>query len=156
MPVPKLHLAINHLIFLTKDERYALADGTNVETVGVTVPVWFWSGNTTEPAKEIFCKYLLVNEDTKETVDLWEKGGYRINTPQQDQMIKLPAKIREVANYKSIGSAKSLLNLKDGGSEWLQYKVFRKMRAEGMSQPIRVVHTIEIKPIERLLGSLST
>jgi hypothetical protein len=155
MPVPKLHLAINHLIFLTKDERYALFNGTNIETVGVTIPVWFWLGNTTEPAKEIFCKYLITNQPTSDTIDLWD-GGYKINTPQQDKMDEIPPKIKEVVAHKSVGSAKNLLDIKDGGSQWLQYKVFKKFKAVGVTHPIRVVHTIEMKPMENLTTTLST
>lgn len=149
MSVPKLHLAVNHLIFLTKDERYNVFNGEKIETVGVAIPVWFWSGNTTEPANEVFCKYLITNEPTNETISM-RKDGFEINTPQLEKMEKITPK-----NKTAIGNAKKLLDAKDGGSEWLEYKVFNKIKALGFDHPINVVHTIEIKSIDKLIASLS-
>ena len=54
-------LATSHNIYLTHEDRYALVKGQTVESVGVSVPVWFIKGTTSEPAVEVFCKYVLTN-----------------------------------------------------------------------------------------------
>jgi len=94
MPSPskpqKLVLFINHNIFLTKEERYSLVNGTRVETTGVSSPVWmeFSNGKTTEPCEEVFCKYRIDNDDQrKPTVRGLRNSdgignGYWINLPQ--------------------------------------------------------------------------
>ena len=50
-------LTVSHYIYLSREQRYELNDGKDIEIVGICVPVWFQKGNTSEPAQEIFCKY---------------------------------------------------------------------------------------------------
>jgi len=147
----KLHLAVSHLIFLTKEQRYKLHEGETVDTTGVSVPVWFWGGNTSEPAMEVFCKYHITNQKTDNTICLMN-GGYEINIPQEDTP-RVP--VEEEGTSKGTITSKNLLGIKDGGSEWLEYKVFKKLRAQGVDQIINMVHSIEMKSWERLTTTLS-
>lgn len=58
----KVLLTIAHNIFLTKEERYLLKSPlTEVETVGICLPVWASGSFTSEPAEEVYCKYKLRN-----------------------------------------------------------------------------------------------
>src|SRR5262252_8141079 len=77
-------ITVLHNIFLTRDERYKLASGEDVETVGVSVPVWFHRGKTTEPAVEVFCKYKLTNAPVQTPITSID-GGYLVNVPQADE-----------------------------------------------------------------------
>ena len=63
-------LTISHYIYLTKEQRYALHERQPIEAIGISVPVWFNKGNTSEPAKEIFCKYQIANESVNKIVYL--------------------------------------------------------------------------------------
>ena len=57
-----LSIAIHHNIWLTRDQRYAIHDGAEIVVVGVSIPVWVHNNKvTSEPAKEVFCKYYLKN-----------------------------------------------------------------------------------------------
>ena len=76
-----LTIAISHNIFLTYDELVNLSVGQPVETVGISLPVWFFRGNTSEPAREVFCEYKLTNTKDDYPVTILAKG-YRINLPQ--------------------------------------------------------------------------
>ena len=54
-------LTVAHNIFLTQEERYALIETGNVQTIGISVPVWLKrTGRTDEPAEEVFCEYEII------------------------------------------------------------------------------------------------
>jgi hypothetical protein len=61
---------------------FTSANKEKIEVIGASVPVWFYRGNTSEPAKEIFSKYILTNLETNEAI-LRTKEGYQINLPQK-------------------------------------------------------------------------
>lgn len=124
-------LAISHYIYLTKDQRYDLHNGKEIEVIGISVPVWFKKGTTSEPAKEIFCKYTLTNTKELLPIDIKE-DGYKINLP----------------NTIDINS-ESLLDLKDKGAEYLDFKQQDKMGSNN------VIHFVEIKTVDLLLETLS-
>jgi hypothetical protein len=59
-----LTLTVSHNIFLTKKQRYELSVvESTLEVIGISFPVWFYKGKTSEPAKEVFCKYILSIND---------------------------------------------------------------------------------------------
>lgn len=86
----KLVLFVNHNIFLTRDQRYAIVNRERVETTGVSVPVWmeYNTGKTTEPAEEVFCRYRLDNDESRKPSVRGLRSsdghgtGYWINLPQ--------------------------------------------------------------------------
>jgi hypothetical protein len=62
MTAPIAFLTIAHNLFLTKEERYMMKNPlSEVETVGICLPVWVNGPVTSEPAEEVFCKYKLRN-----------------------------------------------------------------------------------------------
>jgi hypothetical protein len=128
-------LTVSHYIYLTQEERYQLFDGTSVETIGISIPVWFRSGSTSEPAKEVFCRYYLSNTQDECSVS-FIKEGYKIN-------------------LKSIGGfnqARKLLDVKDKGCEDLIFKNNSKIDID--QKIFNVIHCVEIKPIELLLETM--
>lgn len=95
------NLFIAHSIFLTREERYALADGKKtIETVGISVPTW---SDKSEISKEVLCRYLVTNEIESESVVESMPDGYKIY-------------------IKDISKCQKLKDIKDEGSEWLSLK----------------------------------
>lgn len=135
-----LTLTISHNIFLSKEQRYALSEpGLVVEVVGVSVPVWFFSGKTSEPAKEVFSLYKLVISDDNKAISK-HKHGYFINLPRSLQTISIPI-------------AQILKDYEDGGRGTLQYKEYSTSKSNG--RKFNVVHTIEIYDDKDLLDSIT-
>lgn len=156
-------LTITHKIHLTKEQRYALHKGEDVSVIGVSLPVWLLGTKTTEPAKELFCKYVIKNT-RKETPIRIIEGGYEITIPAKDldntEVIsneawrEMSEKDKE-AFYARKGvqaSSLNLLDFKDGGSECLIYREQSKIVHRGAS--LNVVHFIDIEDIQQLLGSI--
>lgn len=132
---PKI-LSISHYIYLTREQRYAVFSEEQVETVGVSVPVWFKGGNTSEPAKEVFCRYIISNDRSVNGVELFDEG-YLINLKVFDPDVRL----------------QSLLDFKDRGHEEIVSKGYAKLVNDG--KLLKAFHCIEIKPVELLLATLS-
>ncbi len=161
-----LALAISHNIFLTKDERYALASGETVEAVGVSVPVWFFKGNTSEPATEVFCKYTLTNLAEDYPVTSLARG-YKFNVPQVPPGYKIPNRPppedwAAMSNAERDGWLKThvvplcsrdLLDAADGGVGYLRFKRYNKIKENG--RRLNQIHIIDISPAATLESSLS-
>jgi hypothetical protein len=161
-----IRLTIQHNIVLTRDQRYALHEGIELVVVGVSVPVWFKENITSEPGKEIFCRYYLKNPKKDVPIQIM-KNGYEItlpNRPGQHLSIsdedwrhlsyKEPDKLR--AMYQSLDtevSSKNLLDLKDGGSSSLSYREHNKTHKE--DETLNVMHFVHIGSMESLTESIS-
>jgi len=131
-----LTLTISHNIFLTREERYKVTNGEQIEVLGISIPVWFLRGNTSEPAREIFCKYIITNDD-KNTPIFATSSGFQLNLP----------KVIDNQNTEKI-----LLDIKDGGAECLFYREFDKV-----SKPIiyDIIHYVQIMPQDMMLKTLT-
>ena len=145
----KYILTVSHNIFLTEEQRCSLADGKTVDAVGVSVPVWvckddsLGKGYTSEPATEVFCRYVLTNKPYKTPLHKIE-GGYQINMPQLPEDYQPPKKLsndkwrqmtdeEQKARYeknKKPPTAKNLLNVRDGGSEYLRFEEYNMEKTE--------------------------
>lgn len=135
-----LTLTVSHNIFLSKEQRYALSEpGYIVEVVGVSVPVWFLSGRTSEPAKEVFSLYRLIISDDNKAISK-HSNGYLINLPRSLQTISIPV-------------SQILKDPEDGGRGTLQYKEYSSSRSKG--RKFNVIHTIEIYDESELIKSLT-
>lgn len=146
-------LTISHYIYLRREERYKLHNGESLEITGISVPVWFHRGNTSEPAKEIFCKYKLTNEPTNKIIVSTEEG-YQINLPQKLELggENVPKEVQDVVSVK-LGTSERLLDTKDGGSELLEFRQYNKIKKD--IQEFNVVHFVEIKPYELLRDTMN-
>jgi hypothetical protein len=76
----KLSLTISHHLFLSQKKRYSLHNKKHIKIIGSNIPIWYYKGETSEPAEEIFCQYLLTNEGNKKFI-LSDLEGYTINLP---------------------------------------------------------------------------
>ena len=146
-------LTVSHYLYLTKEERYAVNDVVDIETVGVCIPVWFLKGNTSEPAQEYFCKYRLKNPRTGANVKQSEEG-FEIYLPsmisKEDESINLQTKR---IMQKKIGTSECLLDPKDGGFGHSEFRILQKLQLNDNLH--HLVHFFEIKPIEILIDTIS-
>lgn len=134
-----LTLNVSHNIFLTKKQRYDLCKtDTLVETTGVSVPVWFFRGRTSEPAKEVFCKYILSINDNKNAIKKFAEG-YIVNLPKKLDQISTP--MHELLKDEI-----------DFGKEMVQYKEYSVSKIKKIKY--QVIHVVEIYDESVLLNSI--
>ena len=160
-----LNLTIQHVIPLTRKQRYALHEGINLIVIGVSVPVWYMNKATSEPAKEVFCKYSISN--TKEDTPITAKDdGYEMVLPYRpgkklgltneqwrELNMKNPDKLeRMYAECVQEVSSVNLLDLEDGGSAFLNYREHSEVRHEG--KKLHIVHFVQICDVDRLSENL--
>jgi len=161
-----LNLAIQHIIHLTRSQRYAIHEGINLVVTGVSIPVWYMGQATSEPAREVFCQYTLSNTK-QETPIVIRPNGYDVVLPfrrgksldlsdedYRELMIKNPNKLEHL--YQQCVpevSSKNLLDLKDGGASHLSYREHSELMHEG--KKLQLVHFMQIYDIDRLTDTLS-
>jgi hypothetical protein len=162
-----LSLTIQHNVHLTKQQRYDLHAGKNVETIGYSVPVWYLNKTTSEPGKEFFCRYVLKNPKEELPIRILE-DGYEITIPYRegskldlsDEEWRIlnetnPMKLQEM--YRDLipeVSSQRLLDLKDGGNGGtLVYREQNKVSRN--DETLNVMHYVCIEPIESLISSLA-
>lgn len=158
-----LTLVISHNIALSKEQRYKLHNRETIDTVGVSVPVWFEKGNTSEPAQEVFVAYKLTNS-TEDFAIKMTKDGYEINIPQpnpelESQLQSVNANVLEALGVqKEIPTSKNLLDVGDGGSAYIQFRQFAKsglvIDGKKTKKTLSIVHSVEIRTNEELKQTL--
>ena len=160
-----LNLTIQHMIHLTRDQRYAVHEGIELVVPGVSIPIWFMEKATSEPAKEVFCHYYFKNPKEDIPVQIKEDGfeiclpfrpGKELGlTDEQWRELNLrnPEKLELMyKNTPSEVSSKNLLDLKDGGSGHLMYREHNKLKQN--NKLLNVMHFIQIGDMQALLDSL--
>ena len=155
-----IHLMISHLIFLTREERYALIDRETIEVIGVNVPTWIANRDDSNAAQEIFCRYVLTNHDKDNIRVLVSSEGYHVNLPQQldeerpeltnEQWRLMTPEQRDrwYAKHRPIPTAENLRDISDNGS------VYLKFRYISLTAELKTIHNFEIKTREDLVNSL--
>ncbi len=143
----------SHYLYMTKQQRYDLHSGKEVQMNGVLIPVWFEKGNTSEPAKEVFCEYTLRNTRKKSGVE-FNKKGFVIDMPYFE-IAGGENTDREIlrAAQQRIGTSELLLDLDDGGLEHCEFRYFHKKTIAGKKH--NVIHFVEIKPLDVLDDTMS-
>jgi hypothetical protein len=155
-----LVLSIMHNIFLSKEEIEKLLVEKEIETIGVSIPVWYYKRSTSEPAEEVFCKYKLKITDKKESVSVL-KNGYVINLQiiPEDYVEKiLTAKEMETMTNEEVNEwqtknpriADISKLLKDDGRT--NFRQFAKKKQNG--HPTNLVHVVEFNQINTLIKSM--
>ena len=160
-----IRLTVQHNIHLTKDQRYALHEGIELVVVGLSTPIWCQDNLTSEPGKELFCRYYLKNPKKDSPVQILE-NGYEITLPyRQGQKLSIsdaewrrltmeePKKL--AAMYNSLVnevSSKNLLDIKDGGSKKLIYREHNKIKKK--DSMMNIMHFINIGTVESLTESI--
>lgn len=153
-----LALTIHHNIRLTHDERYKLHDGEDIEVVGVSVPVWFLNKATSEPAKELFCKYYLKNPKQEMPIRILE-DGYEITLPNRpaktprtitnEQWRNLTLEQRDEYYDRCVPevSSRNLLDLPEGNGS-LTYREQNQIKQNG--EMMSIMHYVCIASIEKM------
>ena len=131
-------------MFLDRQQRYDLVGGKELEIVGVSVPVWYYQGQTSEPGNEVFVKYKLRPTDHKIFVKHNDEG-YEIYLPHKS--------FNPEDNRTNPFTLKNLLDQKDGGIEWIAFRQFGK--AKKNNRTVNIIHFVEIKTTEELKASIS-
>jgi hypothetical protein len=155
-------LSVPHSLFLTEKQRYDLHQGKTIKVIGVSMPVWFHKGSTSEPAEEVFCKYTLYNKkDSNAYVQKTKNNTYIINLPQipddhiepelSDATWRLMTEDQRSEWYKAHPvplSSKKLLNMSDGGCQSFNFQI------QHDTKETSIIHFVLIKRIEELNESL--
>lgn len=156
-------LSISHFLYLEENERLDLIDGKEIEVLGINVPVWFYKGNTSEPAEEIFCLYNLTNNLEDYPVSKTLKG-YKINIPQdllsEFDYNNILNTIDEVWHRNTLENKLSIIKKyknkvftnKEEGLKKLFFKRF--IKNINRDKVINTIHTVDIIPINVLKESL--
>lgn len=162
-----LSLTIHHNIHLTREQRYSLHEGQDVETVGFSVPVWFKNKTTSEPAKEVFCMYYLKNPKKDTPMQILENGyeiaipfreGTKLNISDEEwrKLNRENPDVLDALYSQQIQEVSSLnlLDIKDGGNGGsMTYREHNKIKRG--EQFLNIMHFICIETMETLLSSLS-
>lgn len=138
-----LTLTVSHNIFLTTQQRYDLAEGVEQVVIGVSVPVWYFDGKTSEPANEVFCKYIIKISDAITDIK-YEDDAYVIRVAKNFS--------NEETKERSPVIVKNILDIKDGGSEWLAFRQLSKTKKN--KRLINMANFVEIKDMNVLLETL--
>jgi hypothetical protein len=159
-----LTLVTSHNIALSKEQRYKLHAGESVTAIGISIPVWFQKGNTSEPAQEVFATYKISNDS----------GDFQIKTNDQGYEINLPQPNPEMQKYlenidqdildtlgiqREMPTSKKLLDFEDGGNAGMYFRQFAKSNlvidGEKTKIPLSIIHSVEIHSLDDLLDTLS-
>jgi hypothetical protein len=158
-----LILVISHNIYLKKEEVDLILNDNDIdiEITGVCVPIWHCLGDSSEPAREVFCKYYLNNKKENDPIEKL-KNGFRINLPQLPEDYKESKPLtdsewkslseKELSEWYEINkappNAKYLEN--DGHLCYMQYDKFMYKK-----QLTNIIHNVNIKPYKELINSLT-
>lgn len=164
-----LNLTIQHFIHLTRPQRYALHEGIQLVVVGVSVPVWFMQKNTSEPAREVFCKYYLSNGREDRPIRILD-DGYDICLPYRKGKKLLNDKGKPLSNeeWRELNftnpdkldalyhrhvtevSSAQLLDPPDG-IKYMAYREHDKVKYE--ESELVIVHYVNLLDVEQLTES---
>jgi hypothetical protein len=152
-------LTISHSIYLTSEQVYSLYEGGEIRVIGVNIPIWIIENKTTEPAKEVFAKYTISNQNKGISIK-YNEEGYEITLPKH-HIPKGHLILKEVYNSLSEENQikyqeprlciENLLDIPDG-SGWLAFRQFNNIKVEDKLADL--VHYVEIKKMNDLLESL--
>jgi hypothetical protein len=146
-------LSVSHYIYLNKSQRYDLHNGKEISVIGISVPVWFDKGNTTEPAQEYFCKYKLINDKSDAGVKQIDEGFSLVMPYFEIVDEKNTTEEMKKIVQRKLGTTESLLDVSDGGIEISEFKVYQKLQIE--NELYHLIHFVEIKAIDILLDTIS-
>jgi hypothetical protein len=139
-----LTLTVSHNLYLSKEQRYDLLEGKEVEVVGASIPVWCYNGETSEPANEVFCKYKLIPSECKTNLIYKDDLSYEMELARNYN--------NEKDEKTSPIVIKSLADFKNGGSAWFAFRQYSKTKKHNKN--VNIVHFVEIKDLNELLETI--
>ena len=161
-----MNLAIQHNIWLNREQRYKIHECVDIATTGVSIPVWVDQDKiTSEPAKEIFCNYYLKNPKKELPIKI-VKDGYEINIPYEegtlpeisnDEWRDLNYNHPEKFEYmykkcKKSVTSENLLDICDGGATCLKFREHNKLKIG--NDIVNIIHFVNILDIDELISSI--
>lgn len=161
------NLTILHNVYLTKEQRYKIHEGEDVEVIGSSLPVWTEDDKVkNDSEQEVFCKYYLTNPKKELPIEVME-DGYKITIPYRPQSKRKKISDEEWRELKENDpkaldefyqnqvqevSSKNLLDIKDGGSECLYFREHNKIKKE--NKIFNIMHFVQISDMTELENSL--
>lgn len=170
MVIPQLY--VNHYVYLTREQRYALYDGIELVVTGVCCYFVHPSSinkdrniKINQATKEIFCKYRLINNGTCRNIDIYDEG-YIIYLPNNHANIPKVSneqwRLMNLYNHREMEkyykkflperSAKCLLDFPEG-------KMYLSFHQEFFitinKKKIKTKHCVQIQDIEVLKDSMT-
>lgn len=127
-----LTLFIVHNVFLKDEEFDNLIENKKIQTQGVSLPVWYFKGNTSEPAEEVFCNYTISFNNELESIRKKE-DGYEINISE----LTLKNNNFSLSDY-------------DDKNLFFSQQIKTKFKDKNLT----VIHYVNIKTLKSLLESL--
>jgi hypothetical protein len=165
-----LALFLIHNIFLTNNQIESFFKKKEIEVIGISVPVWVnaKTSETSEPAAEVFCQYVIKQHRKDSDVEILPKNGYQIflcnkknKKPKEinfEELSAMSAEDRKDFEKKrnkwfKENSKMILQDLKNG-----YYRTeIKKINQTFEKLPkclVDVQHIVEIKTIEKLKESI--
>ncbi|MHA2043231.1 MAG: hypothetical protein ACW99G_00470 [Candidatus Thorarchaeota archaeon] len=165
----KLGLFVVHQIFLTREQRYKVADGESIEVVAHNLPTWILQGSTvtSEPSTEVFCKYMINNNgEDKQSINhenkkytIWIpscKDDHKLEAPEDEKWKSMTEDEKHTwfLEHPSKPCGRRLKDAKDGGNNGnLRFDQHKKVNTKN-GDMMTIVHCIQFKPIESLEESI--
>lgn len=134
-------IVLNHVIFMTEDQRYAISEYEDVETTGVLTQYEIKNGKYNVKHAEIICKYIVSPQHEKEIIQVLP-SYYKINLPIEEGEFPITNKTVNVHD---------IVNKKDGGRE----HIFFEAIYTDEEKKIQGYHKVEIKDIKVFMNSIS-
>ena len=164
-----LALFLIHNIFLTNTQIEYFFKKKEIEVVGVSIPVWVnaKTSETSEPASEIFCQYI-IKQHRKESDIEFLKNGYQISLCNKKNKKPKEINFEELSNMtkeerKEFESkrnkwfkenSKIILEYLKNGYYRTEIKKINQTFDKLPNCLIDVQHIVEIKTIDKLNQSL--
>lgn len=161
-----LHLAISHLIHLTREQCYQLHESQDIETIGISVPIWHTKTFSSEPAREVFCRYSIRNPKRELPIQI-TTSGYVINLPHRKASemkpmtneewralnMNSPEKLEEYyRQQRPEVSSINLLDIKNGGCQCIMYREHNRLKRG--EKVLSVMHFVNIERMDKLIDSI--
>jgi hypothetical protein len=138
-------LFLNHLIFLSREQRYDLYSGAKLKVLGTCIEITNINNDKEyKLPKEIFLEYEIDTEQVEDKVQI-SGNYYKIHVPIKYMISDLEdnKKIEETS-YETVYS-EDILDNDDGGKEEYFFR-FKKIYVIGNKRVISV-HSVEIRDI---------
>ena len=134
-------IVLNHVIFLTEEQRYSLYEYDDVITTGFLIQYRIKKGKYDVKHDEIICQYVISTYQEEEIVQVFP-NHYKINLPVNES--HLPANNTTVDSH-------DIINKKDGGRE----SIFFEAIYTDVEKRMQGYHKVEIKDMKMFTKSLS-
>lgn len=159
-----LKLSIIHSIFLNEEQINSLRSGQDVTVIAPNLPVWSYGLITSEPAEEVFCKYIISpNSENNNNSIKTLKDGYKIYLPDYCQPMNLELtqeqfnSLSEIDKQNCIFTENKIILKKDAyilpdSEDLIFFEQIHKIRESNKVKLI--IHSVKIRNIKQFFDSI--